>query len=480
MKVLFINPFVRGAVSNIPSIGMCYLSAMLKKNGYEVHGLDLQYDKEERFDVLVPMMDVLGIKTISKAVPEVIRLAKKAKQLNPNIKVVIGGPHATLKPEECITESSIDFVISGDGDFAILNLVNSLGSNKDFSNVNGLTWKDNNKIFSVEKEWIDLDSLPFPDRELFDINRYKEYKFYYPFLPMIASRSCPYNCSNCMPALREICGPFRFRSVDNVVAEMEELVKKYNHHRVWFNDSDLTASREWIEEFCNKLIDKKLNMIWGCNGRANTLDKEMIGLMKKAGCITIHFGVESGNQEVVTKILRKGIDLERVKKVIYEANLVKMRTHCWFMIGIPGETKEQMIETLNYAKSLDCNSLQFSPVVPHPGIDLQKMAEAHGWILPHRPEDLENPERVSLFKTDQWDSEYIKYMSERWFKEFGEMGWLVDRKNFLFRNMQKEVEWNYIQFVGREVLTFLKDWRFVHVKNVLNGTKIKIFGGKKV
>jgi len=475
MKILLVNPFVRGAVSNIPSIGMCYLSAMLKKNGYEVYGLDLQYDKEQRFDILVPMMDVLGIKTISKAVPEVIRLAKKAKQLNPKIKVVIGGPHATLRPDECIKENSIDFVVSGDGDFAILGIADALNANNDFSDVKGLTWKENGNVKSNQKEWIDLDVIPFPDRELFDINRYKEYKFYYPFLPMIASRSCPYNCSNCMPALREICGPFRYRSVDNVVAEMEELVTKYNHHRVWFNDSDLTVSREWIENFCNKLIKKNLKMIWGCNGRANTLDRKMIRLMKKAGCITIHFGVESGNQEVVTKILRKGIDLERVKKVIYEANLVKMRTHCWFMIGIPGETKEQMIETLNYAKNLDCNSLQISPVVPHPGIDLEKMAEAHGWILPHKPEDLENPERISLFKTDDWDPDYIKYMENRWFKEFGDIGWFVDKKNFLFRNMRKEVQWNFIQFIGREILTFLKDWRFEHVKNVLTGIKIKVF-----
>lgn len=475
MKILFVNPYVRGATSNIPPLGLCYLSAMLKKNGYkDIYGVDLQYDKESKFEKLVPHIDLLGIRIISKAFPEVIRLAKKAKHLNPNIKIVLGGPHATLKLEECIAEPVIDFVISGDGDFPMLNLVNAINNGGDFSQIKGLTWRNNGKVVVKPKEWnTNLDVLPFPDRELFDVNRYKEYRFYHPFLPIIASRSCPYNCSNCMPSLREICGPFRFRSADNVISEMEEIVNKYHQKRVWFNDSDLTASRQWIEDFCTKLIDKKLNMIWGCDGRANTLDKHMMELMKKAGCITIHFGVESGNQEVVNKILRKGIDLKRVKEIIHEANIVKMRTHCWFMIGIPGETKEQMIETLNYAKSLDCNSLQFSPVIPHPGIDLQKMAEANGWVLPHKPEDLENPERISLFKTDQWDPDYIKYMADRWFKEFDDMGWIADRKLFVFRNMPKEVEWNFTQFVGREFLTFLKDYRIDHIKWIFKGIKLK-------
>lgn len=476
-KILLVNPDRKLArlASDLP-LGLCYLSSMLKKNGYNsIIGIDLQKDSESLFEKHLKDSDIVGIHVVSKIFTEALRLAEKAKQINPKIKVVFGGPHPTLEPRECIEQKPVDFVVRGEGEYSFLEIVKAVESSGNFSDIRGIFYKENGEIReNPPREWLkNLDELPFPDRELFNINKYKPYMFFPPFIPMVAGRSCPYVCTNCQPALREIAGPYRVRSAENVIAEMKEIIKKYGIRNFWFNDNDVTIRKDWIVDFCNKLIIEKMKIKWGASGRANILDKELMKLMKDAGCVTIHFGFEHGSQEVLDNLLDKKINVNRAKEVIKEANEIGLRVHCWYMFGVPGSTKEQEIESINVAKKLTCNSIMLQAVQPQPHIKLKETSKEKGWLIGHDYCNLD--EQHSFFKTENWGPEFVDELRERIMTEFDREGWSTDG-SLIFRNIVIEVKQDFFLYVGREFLSFLKDRNTNHLRWMAKAFKFKIFG----
>lgn len=419
-----------------PPLGLCYLSAYLKMKGFhDIKSIDLNIDSVDDLKGLLTTNEnnIVGIYCATKTFDESIEIAKIAKG-NGSI-VIMGGPHPTLCPEEILQNENADFVVIGEGEISFYELVTALWENKSFEeieNIEGIGYKNDQgeMVIKYNKSSInDLDSLPFPDRELF-------YQHRYPSLAMtaMATRGCPYACTNCKPALDLVCGKYRMRSVGNMLAEIkEDIIGKYNYKMVHFVDNDLTVNKKWITEFCNKIIEEELKFTWGCQGGFRTLDKELMTLMKNAGCISIGVGIESGSQRVLDEIIHKNINLTDAKNVVNWANEVGIGIHIWFMIGIPLETIEEMKETVKLASSLSVSSIGFSISTPWPKTGFYEICESNGFLLTNNWGEY-NEKRHSNIKTNDFSRDDIEKCRRTIFEVFKNKGWFVDKENFILTN----------------------------------------------
>ncbi len=416
-----------------PPLGLCYISAYLKMKGFQdVKGVDLNIDSTEDLKRLLKDHEnnIVGIYCATKSFNESIEFAKIAKA-NGSI-VIMGGPHPTLCPEEILQNENADFVVIGEGEINFYELVTALYENKSFEEIGGIGYKNNQgeMVVKYNNNFInDLDSLPFPDRELFD-----PYKYHSEAMTILATRGCPYACKNCKPALDFICGKYRIRSVENILTEIKDIIiSKYNYNSLHFVDNDLTVHKKWITEFCNKIIEEELKFTWGCQGGVKTLDKDLMTLMKDAGCTNIGIGIESGSQRVLDEVIHKKINLIDAKNVVDGANEVGIGIHVWFMIGIPLETIEEMIETVKLASSLSVSSIGFSIGTPWPKTGFYEICEEKGFLLTNKWGEY-NEKRYCKIKTDDFSPEDIEKCRQTIFEIFKNRRWFVDKTNFIMYN----------------------------------------------
>ena len=211
-------------------------------------------------------------------------------------------------PESLLNET--DYIVEGEGEVTICELLHSLEGKMDIENVKGIWYKKNGVLKRTpQRPFIqNLDDLPFPARQLLP----KEY-MNFGHTTISASRGCPFNCSFCQPTLRKLFGPVvRFRSPKNVVDEMEYLKTTFKIKHVKFQDDTFTARKQWVTEVCSEILKRKLKIRWDCNARVNTIDKELLTKMKEAGCTKVEFGVESGSQEILNS-LNKGTTIKQIE-----------------------------------------------------------------------------------------------------------------------------------------------------------------------
>ncbi len=415
-----------------PPLGLCYISSYLKKNGIqEVTGVDLNIDTvDDLRKTLAINAGIVGIYCSTKTLSESLKIAKIAKDYGST--VVIGGPHPTLCPEDTLKNDSVDFIIIGEGEIGFYELVDAIYHNKPYENISGIGYKDKQgKIVITPKDnWItDLDSLPFPDRSIFKLDKYAHRA-----LTVTATRGCPYKCANCQPALNILCGKFRMRSVDNVIDEIvKECILKYRIRYIHFVDNDLTVNKKWITEFCNKLIELKLDIFWNIQGRVNTLDSHLMDLLKKAGCTTVSIGIESGSENIINQVLNKGIDLKSTKKLVDYAREIKFPIHVWLMIGIPGETKHDIENTINYALNLNAASIGFSIATPWPGTGFYSICKKNNWIIAKSWDEF-NEKRYSVILTDQFTPKDVSEYRQKILDSFEKKRWKWQKENFIVSN----------------------------------------------
>jgi len=462
--------------SDRPPLGLCYIASSLKANGFtNVVGIDLLNTSLPDLYEEAKNADIIGISVTSRLFPSTILLAKELKKVNPNVIIVLGGPHASLNPEECARPDQIDYVIMGEGEESFPRLLELIFTNK----------SPKDKI--IRCKWIkDLDSLPFPDFSIFPTKEYSRMKLF-TISNLMTGRSCPNNCTNCQPALRNIAGPYRKRSVANVIEEIRFMKKTYNSYLFNFADSNFTLLKDWVIDFCEEV--KKENIRWGCSGCVKDIDYEMLKAMKDSGCLLLSLGVESGSQRVLDDVLKKRFKIEHAINVIRWSNDLKLRTWCFFMIGIPGETKEEMQQTVDLALSIGTNMVQFSVGVPQPDIEWTRTSIEKKWLIPHKLEDIEKPGhypynlfgddpwlgRTSLFQTDRWGPDFIEVMKQRIVNTFEKEGWFRNRGGFAFRDLKKEAQTSFKETFGSEIMLFLnnRDMKHLGIASKLFTEKIK-------
>jgi anaerobic magnesium-protoporphyrin IX monomethyl ester cyclase len=328
----------------------------------------------------------------SKTAFEVVSIAKK---VNRGITVVLFGLHPSSRPEACLENTDVDFVVIGEPENTVSELVEALeGEKHDFKDIAGLGFRENNKAVLNAKRAIieNLDSLPFPARHLLPMDIYSQAvkqnplrgEIYKPYTIVITSRGCPYNCvfcSNCIVWGKQ----WRPRSPKNVVDEVEQIIKTFNIEQVDFSDDNMTLDRQRMVEICELIVQRHLRFEWFTpNGiRADSLDESLLRKMKAAGCKKIRIAPESGVQHIVNNIIKKNQDLKAVEQAVILCKKVGIKVGCFFVIGLIGETKADIEKTIEFAyklRTLGADTFIFSIAMPLYGTAFYEQAKDGGFL----------------------------------------------------------------------------------------------------
>jgi anaerobic magnesium-protoporphyrin IX monomethyl ester cyclase len=384
MQVLLIYPDIC-PYSRQYHHGIGYLSAMLKSGGHSTFLLHLKNDISERrlvqkIGALKP--DLIAISTTAQQFPYARKYARSIKQHFPT-PIICGGIHPTLSPDEVISSECIDIVCVGEGEYTLLELAEALERRKDICKIADLWVKREGLIYQNPRRPLlqDLDKLPFPDREIFGpptILRGKR------IADVIAGRGCPYDCTYCCNhGLRKVysgLGKFlRYRSVANVLLEIQKLRTEYGVQKINFDDETFTLNHSWLRQFCGRYASE-IGLPFGCNARVETLNREILGLLKESGCEVLRIGIESGNEWLRREVLHRNMTNEQIKAAFDMAHEVGLNTLAFNMIGIPFETPEMAEETIALNRQIDPNQIQCSVFFPYPGTHLYQVCKAHDFL----------------------------------------------------------------------------------------------------
>jgi anaerobic magnesium-protoporphyrin IX monomethyl ester cyclase len=275
----------------------------------------------------------------------------------------MGGYHPTFNFKEVLEEDYIDFVIIGEGEYTLLELSKTLGNGGDPSNVKGIAF--DGVVTPARPLITDLDSLPLPARHLLPMDSYKLLNMKTNMSTMITSRGCPMQCSFCSSAALH-GSKLRLRSIENIVDEMEYLVNELQIETIAFRDDTFTLNKKRVYEICEEIHKRDLKVLWGCTARVDTLDEDVLKIMREAGCITIFMGVESADQQLLDEV-NKQTTVEKIKNAFEISRKEKIRTIASVVLGMPGDTHESVKKTINFVKDLNPSYAIFSLATPYPG-----------------------------------------------------------------------------------------------------------------
>lgn len=392
VKIHLIYPdYKENAAGLQEPLGLLYLAAVLRKEGHKVKLIDMVFDSFEEVGKSALDGDLFVFSTTSILLNRSLDILRIIKKANFKSICVIGGPHATVDPEGCL-KAGFDYAFYGEGEKTIMDFVKFLDKGN-FESVKGLVYKKKGKVIkNPPQNFIDIDSIPFPARDLWDYDKY--FKTGTTEIGMISTRGCPYNCFFCQPMMRNLFGnKMRIRSPKNVVDEIEQITKNYSYLfkgkvKIWFKDSTFTyVGKEWLKRFGNLLKEKNLKIEWGCHTRVNLVDEEMLNVMKDAGLSHISFGVESGSQRVLN-FYRKGTKVEQIIKAFALCHKLKIRTFAYFMIGAPIETKEDLELTWKLIKRVKPDGLDIFTTTPYIGNDLYNYVVSNDLVIVNKASDV--------------------------------------------------------------------------------------------
>jgi magnesium-protoporphyrin IX monomethyl ester (oxidative) cyclase len=420
MRIYLINPpriqpKAWGKPSVYQPMDLAYIAAVLEKE-HEVLVIDMPNEGWEILEETGAAMYQQGLKNeviaerIKNFKPQLVvmpipfsgwaraafKVAVAVKGVDKNVKVAVFGLHASARPNECLKQETVDFVIIGEPEMTALELAGRLAKSDtaNLAQVKGIGFLEDGKVIITQpRPFIqDLDTLPFPARHLLPMKQFFEAakkipisgNLKKPSVRMLTSRGCPYGCIFCSNHI--VMGrKWRARSAENVVAEIEQIVKTSGIRQIDFLDDNIAFNRERLVKICDKLIEKRLNIEWCTpNGvRADSLDAELLAKMRKSGCQKILIAPESGCQRIVDDVIKKKQSLARVEDAVRNARKVGIKVGCFFILGMIGETKEDMKETIKFAyklRQLGADHFYFSYATPLYGTELYRQAKEGGFL----------------------------------------------------------------------------------------------------
>lgn len=394
----------------VPPLGLAYIAASLSRSGYEVKIIDAvaekfwqNYDWEnhrlrglnfdeiiERIPLDVRWLGISNLYTFSFLVATSLSEAIRAKM--PNVPIVFGGAHSTMMPEYALSKPCVDAVVLSEGEEAAVQLTKAYEGEYSLSDIDGLAYKNNGRIFINPKTKFikDLDTIPFPRRDLLPMENYFIAREPHGnvrtrnWTTMIASRGCPYGCTFCnTPMIWQ--RRWRIRSPQNVVDEIKSLVRDYDLQEVHFEDENLALRHNWMMEFCDLLVKEKLNIVWQpSNGiRAESATEETVAAMKRAGCTHITIAAESGSPRILKEVIRKNLKLEAVVNAVKVINRHRFKSAVYFMLGLPGERKRDVLKSIRLAGRLarmGTTEVDWSIFSPLPGSELTNQLAERGIV----------------------------------------------------------------------------------------------------
>jgi anaerobic magnesium-protoporphyrin IX monomethyl ester cyclase len=364
-------------------LGIYYLAAYLRQNGYVVYVTDAEALKLTEESIIREIRQIapnyVGISSTTVAFHRALGIATIIKEIFPNMPVVLGGPHVTSNVEHALSFSAFDYGVIGEGEATALELFNVLANKGLIGEIKGIAYRDNNGNVTInpKREFInDLDMLPFPAYDLIrDIDIYTPPPSNYKTLPVvniITSRGCPNLCTFCD---RNVFGrKYRERSAQNVFEEIKYLHEKYHIREIAFVDDTFLINKKRIHELFDLLNKEGLHFSWTCMARINNVTFEFLQFLGNNGCWNIAFGIESGDESILN-VIKKNISIENVRKVIDWCYKLKIKTKGFFIVGHPQETVETINKTIRLACSLKLDAVVVTINTPIPGS--QQYAEAH-------------------------------------------------------------------------------------------------------
>lgn len=358
-------------------IYLAYAAAVLKKSGFKARGVDAVYEElgipdfVERMKKIEP--DVIMMEVSTPSIEYDLKTAGALKGELPKTFIVFCGPHATHFHKQIIGDcKSVDACIRKEFEYAIRDICFALKGKKSLKGVKGITFRNRGgkTIVNKERELIrNLDELPLPDREDFRIEDYQQ-AFYSgkKTALMISSRGCPFRCTYCLWPNALFSHNYRMRSPKNVVEEMERLIKNHGIDEVFFDDDEFIINKGKVQEICREIVRRGIRIKWFCMGRVDVVDEKTLEMMKGAGCWQIFYGFESGSDKIL-KSSKKNITKEQMKRAVRMTRKAGMVAAGSFIIGLPEESRETLKETLEFAKELKADWVQFCLAAPFPGTE---------------------------------------------------------------------------------------------------------------
>jgi magnesium-protoporphyrin IX monomethyl ester (oxidative) cyclase len=339
-------------------------------------GLSWEY-LEKKIKAFEP--DVVGITcsfTVQSA--NAFKVAEITKKINHSIKVVMGGVHPSALPKETLQHECVDYVIIGEGEYSFLELIRKLERGKSVSGIDGLGFKLHEKVkINPKTKFIkNIDELPFPARHLLPIEEYfKAGKRAFHVkseknLSVITSRGCPFDCRFC--SIHCLWGrSWRPHSPERVISEIKHLIDTYDVEEISFEDDNIILDRERFVRICEGI--EPLDIKWCTpNGiRVNSLDHELLEIMKKSGCYSLNLAIEHGDPQMLN-IMNKQVDLEKAKQITESCKKLGIYTFGYFVIGMPGETRETIGRSIEFAKNTALNEIGVFIATPYPGSALHQ------------------------------------------------------------------------------------------------------------
>ena len=472
MKVLLIDPpwFSLQGMSHSPlPLGLAYVASSLKDKGHEAlifsgeigftKSIKIQkvvvdddfmnnLEEKEVWKLVVRELkkvigsfkpDLIGITmpTVKYEVVKALASAIKSSCEVPTAPIVVGGPHPTIMPEDTLKIEDIDYVVRGEGEETIIELIDCLEHNKTLNKVKGLSYRKGSKVINnTTRPYIkDLDDLPYPKWNL--VHNYDKMNPSF-FGNIISSRGCPYQCTFC--ASKKMWGTnTRFRSPGSLLREIIICKAEYGTTLFHFNDDSFTVRQENVKKFCKLLIEWKVDIQWTCDTRVNLVDYNLLKLMKEAGCIQVNFGVECGNDKML-KDIKKGITVDQVINAFNIAKLVGLSRMGYFMTGFPNETLDDMKDTIRLMNLVNPEHPCWSIVTPYPGTELYDTCLKEGLI----PKDI----NWSTFHHHSKNMGFSKY---------------IDKEEFhrIANKVEKTIFWKKMFYYMKHPVRLLKELKVI-------------------
>lgn len=376
-EVILINPPVckikewHYERTKYPRLGLGYLAAYLEQQQVNCKVIDVKFEGLEFNEVLKIVREssplLVGITAMTPEIIDAARLAESIKKDLPGVSIVIGGAHAYALPVRTLEEfNCFDFLIYGEGEISVYELVLALRRKKRLEEIDGLVFRENGKInCNKPRELLkDLDILPFPAWHLFPVAE---------VYPIMASRGCPFRCVFCM---RTSGNKIRTRMPEKIIEEMCSVYEKYKSKEFDFYDETFGIDSKQTYRLLDLIIQKGLpkKITWEVQTRVDVVDCHLLKKMKEAGCTWVDFGIESGNKEIL-KLTQKNITLEQAEKAVTWAKKAGLKTRSFFILGQPYDTKKTMKDTIDFGAKLNTDTLALGIMVPYPGTKVAEMAE---------------------------------------------------------------------------------------------------------
>jgi radical SAM superfamily enzyme YgiQ (UPF0313 family) len=411
-----------------PPLGLLYLAGYLETHSsHRVSVLDAQPKGLSYADLAATLaehrFDVCGLTAMTFTLIDVIKTCQVIRSVNPRAKIVLGGPHVHLFPNETIALDEVDFLIQGEGEIAFLDLLNKMDRPALWSTVPGLVYRD--EIGGVRNNGIapstdTLDDLGMPARHALNTEDYRSLLGRRNVVTtMFTSRGCPFRCTFCDRPNSPIISGFRWRSAGHIADEIEQCIE-LGIEEAFFYDDTFTVRKDRVHQLCDEIIARKLKFTWDVRAHVNTVDQDLLKHMREAGCDRIHFGVEVGNDRMM-RVIRKNTTVERVKTAFAAAKKARMETLGYFMIGQQTETAADIEDTLRLARTLNPTYAHFTIFCPYPGTEIYAQALERGVLKTDVWRDFVRNPRPD-FELPVWEEHFtrdeLRRMLVRMYKAF--------------------------------------------------------------